>query len=230
LSYGLGDEWNKIKDSYNDIPKVYKNTNMLISFFQDLKWRKQILSKIPKLIKNKKHLKILDAGAGTGIMTDILSKEVNADFLLFDYSIPMLENASNHEKVQGVFEAMPFRENSFDCIIMGFSFHASADMVKTINELSRIDKEWIAIVGFGKSSIKNKDALSGIYLHYLIPLFALFTAGKKSKNFYNIYSIYKKLPNNKKILNLWSKKFNKYYFNEKAFGTIIQFIGKKVIN
>lgn len=226
--HGLGRHWREVYYAYLRIPEVYDKTNKYISLFQDMGWRREFLDVIAARLKGRKHIVVLDAGAGPGTMSDILSKNVKARYVLLDYSVPMLVLASKkYERVQGSFQALPFRSNQFDAIMMGFSFHSSISMESTIDELYRVGKGYLSIVGIGKSKDKLKRGLGDIYLRYFMPILAFVASSKHYKYFMKIERIYTYIPTNDQIHKIIGKRFDTIKFSEREFGTVMQFAGKK---
>lgn len=227
-SHGLGDHWREIYVTYLKIPRVYGKTNSYISLFQDIGWRKEVLGIIAGKLNGRKGLKILDAGSGPGTMSDILCKTIKADIVLLDYSVPMLGIANKkYERIQGSFESMPFRAGIFDAVIMGFSFHSSIDMNGAIDEIARVSKRYLAIVGIGKSAGKVNKFLGEIYLAYLMPILAYLASPKHYKYFQKIERIYNYIPDNLVMHRIIKRRFSTIRFAEREFGTLFQFVGKK---
>ncbi len=226
--HGLGEHWRELYYAYIMIPKVYDKTNRYISLFQDMGWRSEFIDIIVSRMKGKKNTLILDAGSGPGTMSDMLSKRLTAKYVLLDYSVPMLELADKkYERVQGSFGALPFRDEKFDGIVMGFSFHASISMEKTVEELARVGRRYLVIVGIGKSKNKISRALGDLYLKYFMPILAYAASSKHYKYFMNIERIYTYIPTNDRIHRIIGEKFDTIKFSEKEFGTVMQFAGKK---
>ena len=228
MPHGLGDAWYDIRCAYSDIPAVYDSTNRIISLGMDTTWREDVVCIASHLVRKGRRALVLDAGSGTGAMSEIMAGKTKITPVLFDYSIAMLKKAGGKkERIQGVFEALPFRDSTFDCILMGFSLHAARDMERSVSELSRVSRGVIAIVGFGKPGKGLKRVAGEAYLRYAIPALASLSAGKRSASYHNIYRIYERLPENQETARIISKGFYKIMFREKALGTIIQYVGSK---
>ncbi len=232
MAEGLGRNAKHVYSAYRKMVKSYEKTNQLMTFFMVNAWRKFVTHKIAEnLAKDRIKLpRVLDAGAGPGFMADLLNKEISSDIVLMDYSIEMLENSViDCDKVQGLFEAMPFRDNVFDATIAGFAFHASIDMNKSASEFARVSKSYVGVVSIGKSSNKLYMQLGKLYIDHMIPLIARLSAGKNYVEFKKIKSIYMHIPDNARLYEIFKKYYNIDTFKEMVFGTIYQIIAKKKI-
>jgi demethylmenaquinone methyltransferase/2-methoxy-6-polyprenyl-1,4-benzoquinol methylase len=232
MAEGLGRNAKHVYSAYRKMVKSYEKTNQLMTFFRVTAWRKFVTHKIAEnLVKDRIKLpRILDAGAGPGFMADLLNKEIGSDVILMDYSIEMLENSViDCDKVQGLFEAMPFRDNIFDAVIAGFAFHASIDMNKSASEFARVSRSYVGIVSIGKSNNKLYMKLGKLYIDHMIPLIARLSAGKNYVEFKKIRKIYMHIPDNARLSSIFRKYYNIDIFKEIAFGTIYQIIARKKI-
>lgn len=230
MTEGLGRNAKHVYSAYRKMVKSYEKTNQLMTFFRVNSWRRFVTHKIAeRLIKDGIRLpRVLDAGAGPGFMADILNKEISSDVILMDYSIEMLENSViDCDKVQGLFEAMPFRDGVFDAVIAGFAFHASIDMNKSASEFARVGRAYAGVVSIGKSSNRLYMLLGKLYINYMIPLIARLSAGKNYTEFKKIGSIYRHIPDNARLCMIFRKYYHVTIFREKAFGTIYQIMAKK---
>ena len=92
------------------------------------------------IIKNNidinKNTKILDLGCGTGI-----SSGFDCFVVGIDPSIELLKQNSNNKKLSSNAELLPFKDNSFDCIVSVTAFHNFKNIKKAIDEAKRVGKE-----------------------------------------------------------------------------------------
>ena len=82
------------------------------------------------------HGLLLDVGAGTGIATSIFEDCCNCTAL--DPSIELLKQYSG-TKVVGRAEYLPFKDNSFDCVVSITALH-HADLERAFSEIQRVAK------------------------------------------------------------------------------------------
>lgn len=136
----------QVTQMFDTISGNYDNLNRVISFGIDVKWRKKVL----KIVSDKKPKAILDIATGTGDLA-ILMAQTNAENIVgLDISAGMLEvgkkkvqekNLSNViELVLGDSENMPFEDNYFDAITVGFGVRNFENLEKGFAEILRVLK------------------------------------------------------------------------------------------
>ncbi len=120
------------------------------------------LNIIKEILKLNGNEKLLDIGCGTGVNSDFDCKVIG-----IDSSIELLKLNKNKNKINGIGESLPFRDNSFDIIISITAIHNFDDIKKGINEMKRVGKDKF-IFSILKKSDKYELIKNLIYANFLI--------------------------------------------------------------
>ncbi|MEK6511444.1 bifunctional demethylmenaquinone methyltransferase/2-methoxy-6-polyprenyl-1,4-benzoquinol methylase UbiE [Myroides odoratimimus] len=136
----------QVEQMFDTISGNYDNLNRMITFGTDQGWRRKVL----KLVSEQKPNTILDIATGTGDLAILLSKTKATKIIGLDLSAGMLEvgkqkikalNLDNRiEMVQGDSENLPFADNTFDAITVGFGIRNFEDLEKGLSEILRVLK------------------------------------------------------------------------------------------
>jgi demethylmenaquinone methyltransferase / 2-methoxy-6-polyprenyl-1,4-benzoquinol methylase len=168
----------QVEAMFDNIAHRYDFLNHLLSLGIDKLWRKSAV----KILKQHQPKNVLDVATGT------------ADFALEDYK-------SNAEKIVGVdiaeqmlsigrekikakglsdiitllrgdSEYLPFSENSFDAITVGFGVRNFENLQKGLAEMHRVlNKDGLLIVlEFSKPKVFPVKQVFHLYFHYVCPL------------------------------------------------------------
>ena len=136
----------QVTQMFDTISGNYDDLNRVISFGIDVKWRKNVL----KLVAEKKPTTILDIATGTGDLA-ILMAATNAEKIIgLDISAGMLEVGKKKvedkklsnviDLVLGDSENIPFEDNHFDAITVGFGVRNFENLEKGFAEILRVLK------------------------------------------------------------------------------------------
>lgn len=136
----------QVAQMFDNISGNYDNLNRVISFGIDTKWRKKVL----KIVSDSKPKVILDIATGTGDLA-ILMARTNAEKIIgLDISAGMLEVGKKkveEEKLSNVIdlvlgdsENIPFEDNYFDAITVGFGVRNFEHLEKGFAEILRVLK------------------------------------------------------------------------------------------
>ncbi|HEU5120832.1 MAG TPA: class I SAM-dependent methyltransferase [Candidatus Nitrosocosmicus sp.] len=234
-SHGLGSTyWNDVIKILRSIIPVYDKVNSAISLGKDNQFRTEGIVK--SVFSGNT---VLDAGSGYGNMSKLVLQNVSKDITVHFYDpIPeMLNGISDNFRgynidfylCSGIFEKIPFKSESFDAVICGYSIRDSIDLEKAFEEIHRVLKEngRFLIVDLGKPDNFMSRALVTIYLKYFLVVVAFLTAGKQGLPFRTLYGTYLKWPKNNDLKQLLSKRFSKVDFSKKLLGGAIIVIAYK---
>ncbi len=136
----------QVRQMFDTISKNYDGLNRVISFGIDLKWRKRMV----KMLKAKAPKTILDIATGTGDLAIAMTQTGAEKIVGLDISPGMLEvgkekilekNLQNTiEMVVGDSEDLPFDDNSFDAVTVGFGVRNFENLEKGLAEIYRVLK------------------------------------------------------------------------------------------
>lgn|GEM_PF-549618 len=233
--HGLQDKWFIVESSLNAIVNVYDKTSHLMSLGTDMKYRKDSLKQISK-INNKI---ILDAGAGTGLMAHSLF-EINSntcDLLIeFDALTSMLrfskirfKRKPNVQYVAGVFEYLPFKKNSIDLTMCGFSFRDAVNMKMATKEFYRTLKKkgYLIILDMGKPDFILLKIIFMIYWAIIPVMITALIDINYAKHYTKLLMTYIKYPTKNKMISMLKQFFNNVIHYFRAFGGVSIFISEK---
>ncbi|MEM0373104.1 MAG: class I SAM-dependent methyltransferase [Sulfolobaceae archaeon] len=210
---------------YNELPKSYDRANRFVSFNQDVKWRANLVKTILKFCERPKL--VLDVASGKGELSYVFKRlyKGNYEIVLIDYAINMLKMSFvDSEKVLASFNALPFRDNSFDVVMSSFALHAADNIEDVIREIVRVSRGIVGFVAMGKPDNWVKRVYLSIYLRYIMPYIAVL-GGAKAKDYKYIYYIYRKLYTNSFYKRIFSKYINIKVYEEKALNLFYFVVG-----
>ena len=151
----------QIQNMFNAISIEYDFLNKLITFGNDIKWRK----KVYKIAKENSPKNILDVATGTGDIALELANIEGAKIIGIDISEKMLDlgrkkilKQSLSDKitlVSGDAENLSYSNNYFDVITIGFGVRNFQNLIKGLNESNRVLKENGKLIILESSVPKN---------------------------------------------------------------------------
>ncbi|MCF8884829.1 MAG: class I SAM-dependent methyltransferase [Nitrososphaerota archaeon] len=220
---GLAKDWWRVIDTLRRIAPYYRQFNSCISMGRDLEIRRRAL----KTLHHKPRI-ILDAGSGDGSLTEILLSEFKHTVELvvaLDVLPEMLKmiKTGGVEKVQGVFEYMPFRDCCFDTVTAAFSLRDAIELEKTIVEIYRILKisGHLLVIDLGKPDSSFKKLLVNFYWFLVAPVIAFLRLGLKGLEAWKIGLTLKRYPENSSHLKMYLRYFQNLDFRELFYGWVI---------
>ncbi|NRG47779.1 demethylmenaquinone methyltransferase [Bacillus sp. CRN 9] len=224
---------------HNVFEKIYGNydkMNSVISFQQHLRWRKDTM----KRMDVQPGSKALDVCCGTGDWSIALSEAVgeSGKVVGLDFSKNMLkigeekvkeQGIKNIELVHGNAMELPFPDNSFDYVTIGFGLRNVPDYMQVLKEMHRVVKPGGIAVCLETSQPTLFGFKQGYYLYfrYIMPLFGKIFA--KSFNEYAwLHESAKDFPGMKELAAMFEKAgFADVKYKPYTGGVAAVHIGKK---
>jgi len=168
----------QVTKMFDAISKEYDGLNRVISFGIDIKWRKKVV----EIVAKTKPKFILDIATGTGDMAINLA-ETNADKIVgLDISEGMLDVGKQKiikkglqdkiEMVVGDSENLPFKNDTFDAITVGFGVRNFETLEKGLSEIYRVLKP-NGIFVILETSVPTKTPFKqgyNIYSKHILPV------------------------------------------------------------
>ena len=222
---GLGSNWGEVLDVLEKIIPVYDKVNSSISLGRDSEFRQRGIQ-----TRVKRGDKILDAGSGFGNMSKTALQICGDDLkiTLYDPLRSMLKNTcrlftKSPALACGVFEHVPFRDETFDVVLCGYSLRDAISLRTAISEIHRVLKKdgRFVIVDLGKPDNALIRAGVSFYLRLILPIIAIMAGGKLGLKFAALYRTYKIWPVNKKLESLLLEKFSRVEFEKAMMGGAI---------
>ena len=168
----------QVAKMFDTISGGYDGMNRVISFGIDVKWRKKVL----KLVRETNPETILDIATGTGDLAILLSQSGAKKIVGVDISQGMLDVGKKKvddkkltdriELMLGDSEALPFEDDSFDAITVGFGIRNFETLEKGLAEIFRVLKPG-GIFVILETSVPEKTPFRqgyNLYTRHILPL------------------------------------------------------------
>ena len=221
----------KVVDTFNKIADRYILANHIISFGQDICWRKNLCQLVEKHI-NKKEI-VVDIASGTGENFKYCYKDFSRKIGI-DPAKKMLEIAKKRYSdvffVEGIAESLPLKDSSVDLITVSFGVRNFSDRQEAFSEFNRVLKKGgvLAILEF--FPMENGTMLNKITAKYIYD-FLPYLGGVITGDFKAYKYLSKSIKNFvlPEIMKLELEKNGlKVVENSKAFPDVYTFIARKV--
>ncbi|MEN2992325.1 MAG: bifunctional demethylmenaquinone methyltransferase/2-methoxy-6-polyprenyl-1,4-benzoquinol methylase UbiE [Bacteroidia bacterium] len=221
---------------FQAIAARYDRMNRLISLGQDLRWRRQAAAYLRALQPRR----LLDLAAGTGDFALAASQTLPSleEVYLVDITPAMLAYAPAKKPdrpsltwhiVEADAHQLPFAEEFFDAITVGFGVRNFSDRLRALQEMHRVlrrgGKALILETGLPRHSLWR--ALFWVYFRLWVPLLGALIAGHKAAYTYLPEST-ERFPHREGFLYLCRKAgFSRSAFHEFMGGVAILYILEK---
>ncbi|WP_068672003.1 demethylmenaquinone methyltransferase [Oceanobacillus sp. Castelsardo] len=233
------EEQSKEERVHHVFEKIYKNydsMNSIISFQRHKAWRKDVM----KRMKVKKKSSALDVCCGTGDWSISLAKAVGkkGSVVGLDFSKNMLsvaekkkeeKNIKHLELIQGNAMELPFEDNSFDYVTIGFGLRNVPDYMTVLKEMYRVVKPGGKVVCL-ETSQPTTIGFKQIYFFYfrfIMPLFGRLFA-KSYDEYAWLNESTRSFPNKERLKQMFLEAgFSKVKVKSYTFGVAAMHMGFK---
>lgn len=170
----------RVHHVFEKIYHSYDSMNSIISFKRHIAWRRDVM----KRMKVEKNSTTLDVCTGTGDWAIAMANEVgeNGKVIGLDFSKNMLKvaeekreqtNLEQLEFIHGNAMSLPFSDNSFDYVTIGFGLRNVPDYEKVLQEMYRVVKPGGKVVCLETSqpTLIGFRQLYFFYFRFIMPLF-----------------------------------------------------------
>ena len=189
----------KVNELFERIAPRYDLINDVQSFGMHRRWKRKLV----QLADVKPGERALDLCCGTGDLTFALA-ERGARVTGLDFSVEMLRVASEKqlrmsqasegarvEFLRGDAQKIPFPENTFDIVSIGYGLRNLADLDAGLREMWRVSKTGgrLLALEFGKPENRVWRRIYFVYLKTFLPLCGKIFCGKSSAYAYVLESL-----------------------------------------
>jgi demethylmenaquinone methyltransferase/2-methoxy-6-polyprenyl-1,4-benzoquinol methylase len=171
-----------VREMFGSIARRYDLANHVLSCGIDFYWRKRAAN----IVASWRPRNIADLATGPGDLALALQKKLpKADITGVDYLPEMLELARQKGLTHVLLaDAMklPFADNSFDCITIGFGLRNLEDCSAALTEMERVlnPNGHLLVLEFSLPTTPILRAAYRFYLHRCLPFLGSFLTQKKS--------------------------------------------------
>jgi demethylmenaquinone methyltransferase / 2-methoxy-6-polyprenyl-1,4-benzoquinol methylase len=192
----------KVNDLFAAIARRYDLINDLQSFGLHRLWKRRVV----KLAQIKKGDRALDLCCGTGDIVLALAQN-GAETTGLDFSPQMLEVANSRSQklksttpnsqlpspnfIQGDAQQLPFPENSFDIVTVGYGLRNLTSWERGLDEMFRVARPGarLIVLDFGKPANPLWRKIYFAHLRCSVPLIGLLFCGNASAYAYILESL-----------------------------------------
>lgn len=193
------DKARRVADVFSSVASEYDLMNDIMSLGVHRLWKRQAVH----LCAIRKNYQVLDLAGGTGDIARLIHKQLGKDgrVTLCDINAEMLKEGRNRfldkglfkgiDYVQGNAEALPFEDNSFDCMTIAFGLRNVTDKDAALRSMYSKLKygSQLIILEFSKIIIPVFNKIYDEYSFKLIPMFGKAVANDEASYQYLVESI-----------------------------------------
>ena len=189
--------------AFSAIASRYVLTNHVLSLGIDILWRRRVVT----LVREVAPQRVLDVATGSGDLAGMVGRAVpGARVIGADFCAPMLDEARKRGLpdlmvCDGL--ALPFPDDTFDALTIGYGLRNMADWGAALREFSRVLKPGgrLVVLDFSLPTNPVLKAPYRFYLHRVLPFLAGALTGNREAYAYLGDSI-ERFPSGARMLDL----------------------------
>lgn len=218
---GLQAKWAYIVEALQEIIPSYEKASSRISLYTDRRMRPEAVD-----FAVRPGSLVLDLGSGPGAMSRLVVRR-GGEPVLLDASRAMLKASSSPSahssfgnRVQGVFEYLPFRAACFDAVVSGFALRDSADLARAVSQVQLVLKPEgrFSFCDLGKPSSALRALAVACYMRVAPGLIGMLTAGRQGLKYASLFDTYVLTLDNGRLCKLLKSFFGSVRLKETLLG------------
>lgn len=167
---------------FDEIAPTYDLLNRILSFWLDIYWRRKSV----RSLMEKSGGRFLDIAAGTGDLSLAALRAQPRHVIALDFALQPLtiarrkiqklnkpsDTSSIIDLLIGDAAILPFKENSFDAVLVGFGVRNFLDKTRALREMHRVLQSGgvVCILELSRPHIPVIAQLFRWYFHHVVPL------------------------------------------------------------
>lgn len=228
----------RVHHVFEKISDRYDLLNSIISFNRHVAWRKDVM----KRMEVQEGEKALDVCCGTGDWSFALADQVGptGEVIGLDFSKNMLKVAEDRKAqsdrlfeqlqfVHGNAMELPFEDNTFDYVTIGFGLRNVPDYITVLSELYRVVKPGGKVICLETSqpTLIGYRQLYYFYFRFIMPVLGKVFA-KSYKEYAWLHESAKSFPDKKKLKEMFEQVgFSKVHIKSYSGGVAAMHMGFK---
>ena len=165
------DHARRVREMFARISPRYDLLNHLLSGNIDKRWRRRVVRRLaPRLPANPN---VLDVACGTGDLSIEFFEQSKAKVVGLDFCRPMLELAREKKRdvefIEGDALRLPFGDETFDAVTIGFGLRNLSSVEDGLRELRRVLRPggWAGVLEFSQPAVGLRSMVRFYYAHLL---------------------------------------------------------------
>ena len=214
-----------VRHMFDRISPRYDLMNRIMTLGQDIRWRKLAIDRA-QLAPNAR---LLDIACGTGDLAIEAVRCRPSLIVAADFSFNMIqqgrEKAGRHRLIQFVAAdglQMPFRDNTFDAVVTGFSMRNVVDVDAFIREMARVVRPSGRVVILEITPLKSSimKRIFQFYFQRIVPWLGGMIAGDREAYTYLPQSVEVFIPAEELKKRMEASGLNNVRYQKLNFGTV----------